>query len=86
MIKFKVKKEEVEHEIPTHMICDVCKNEFSYDIIEDQMLIQEFHHIRFTGGYASIFGDMVTMKADICQHCLDKKLGEFLIVEEEENE
>jgi hypothetical protein len=70
-------------EIPTttkkcvSIICDVCGKE--YDIEEDFLEIQEFTHIKFTGGYASVFGDGDQYRCDICQHCLATKLGENLV-------
>ena len=50
--------------------CDVCKKKYT-----DTMDIQEFQHIRFYGGYTSVFGDGALVECDICQHCLKKKLG-----------
>lgn len=47
--------------------CDRCRKSFSAD---DTFEIQEFHHIEFTGGYGSVFGDGATVRCDICQHCL----------------
>jgi len=77
MIEYAHKIESIETKTPISIKCDVCKNVFDY--IADTMLIQEFHHIHFTGGYDSIFGDGTTMKADICQDCVNKLLGEYLI-------
>lgn len=82
MIKYTKHKIEVEESVPTHIVCDICEKEYSYD--KDDMEIQEFHHIHFTGGYSSIFGDMVTVKSDICQHCLNAKLGQYLVIGEED--
>jgi len=77
MIDYTYKTETVK--IPVAITCDVCKKLFIYE--DDSMAIQEFHHIRFTGGYDSIFGDGSTMKADIWQDCLMKLLGEYLTEE-----
>jgi hypothetical protein len=74
MIKNKVVEEKVE--VADLIICDVCKKEYSYD--KDILDIQEFVHINTCAGYGSIFGDGSTIKIDICQHCLDNKLGEYL--------
>jgi len=63
------------------VICDVCKKEFSCD--KDIMELEEFHHIRFRGGYASVFADDVPYKVDICQHCFKKLLGEYITVDED---
>ena len=48
-------------------ICDRCKRRAT---MEDIAEFQEFHHIHVTGGYGSIFGDGITVKVDLCQHCL----------------
>jgi len=70
-----------EEEIPVSITCDVCKKEYFYDEPNSCMETQEFHVIRLTGGYGSVFGDGSFVKGDICQHCLKEKLGEFLILE-----
>lgn len=59
--------------------CDVCKKEFDKD---DWMEIQEFHHIDFTGGYGSVFGDGYDIQCDICQHCLLKMITGYYRSEE----
>lgn len=71
MIKCKQVIKTIEE--PFAFVCDVCGREFSADDME----IQEFHHIRFTGGYGSVFGDGTRVECDICQHCLEKMIGEF---------
>jgi len=65
---------------PISVTCDVCKKQYYHDNQDDVMEIQEFHLIRFVGGYSSIFGDTSMIKGDICQHCLRDKLGEYLII------
>lgn len=74
MIKNKVVEKKVE--VPDLIICDICKKEYSYD--KDIMDIQEFVGINIRAGYGSIFGDDSTVEIDICQHCLDDKLGQYL--------
>jgi hypothetical protein len=60
------------------MICDKCGSEyFGQDILE----LQEFLHINFTGGYASVFGDGIHVECDICQHCLKEMIDNFCIKE-----
>ncbi len=60
--------------------CDVCKkvincgNALHADTIERENLLR----IRFTGGFGSIFGDGHNFTCDICQHCLEKKLGKYI--------
>lgn len=58
-------------------ICDKCGREFSNDTIEDEIELQETHSIRFTGGYGSVFGDMVNVECDLCQNCLKELIGDF---------
>lgn len=77
----KTKKIKVKDEVVESVECDVChkiyfSKDFSKDI-EDQMQIQEFRYIRFTGGYGSIFGDEVTVECDICQHCFNRLVGKY---------
>jgi len=76
MIKYKTEK--VESKVLVSVTCDVCKKEFFYESVQERMEIEEFHYIRFTGGYGSIFGDGASISCDICQHCLKEKLGEYL--------
>jgi len=80
MIKYTEKTETKTEKIPTSIMCDICKKEYSLseergnvDILETQ----EFHHVRFTGGYGSVFGDCNKIECDICQHCLKKLIGEY---------
>lgn len=81
MIKYRTEK--VETRILDKIICDVCKKE--YDYTKDFLETQEFQCININGGYGSVFGDGVQKKADVCQHCIQKLLGEYL-VEEDKNE
>ena len=71
IIKKKVMK---EVDVETHLICDICKKTFHADETKydnnDWMEVQEFHHVRFTGGPGSIFGDGYVIECDICQRCL----------------
>jgi hypothetical protein len=79
MITNKTETIEVENQVPESISCDVCKTKYYYGDLQDDMQIQEFHHIRFIGGYDSIFGDGVPIQCDICQKCLKEKLGDYLI-------
>ena len=45
---------------------------------KDWVFIDEMKHISFYGGYGSVFGDMNKVELDICDKCFDKKLGEFV--------
>lgn len=53
--------------------CDKCGKEYDANDLETQ----EFHHIKFCGGYASVFGDGTEVECDICQHCLHGMIGDF---------
>jgi hypothetical protein len=55
--------------------CDRCKKVFSIE--DDFFELQEFQHIVFTGGYASVFGDETNIECDLCQRCLQELVGEF---------
>ena len=68
-------KETVTREKTLSFTCDVCGRED-----DDDMEMQEYHIIYFSGGYNSIFGDEAMVEAEICQHCLKEKLGEYLRV------
>lgn len=64
------------------IICDVCKKEIPYsDVFEFQEVIS----IQFCGGYSSVFGDMNTVKIDMCQQCFLEKLGDYCRINEEED-
>ncbi len=76
MIKYRT--ETVEQKIAESVTCDVCKKEYDYKG-NGVMESQEFQSIRFQGGYGSVFGDGAVMKIDICQHCLKKILGEYMV-------
>ncbi len=56
-----------EETILESITCDICGKTYNKD---DIMELQEFHHIHFTGGYGSVFGDDSYIECDICQHCL----------------
>lgn len=81
MIKYR--KEKIETRIIDSVVCEVCKKEYKYD--SDFLEAQEFQKLTVNGGYASVFGDGVRMKADICQHCFKELFGKYL-VKEDENE
>ena len=58
------------------IVCDRCKKE--KDTMNDIMDIQEWLHINFVGGYASIFGDLDEYECDLCQQCTKEILGKYL--------
>jgi len=69
MIRYKKIAKTVEE--PDVVKCDVCGKEYPATDLE----AQEFQHVQFTGGYASVFGDGTQVECDICQHCLQKLIG-----------
>ena len=73
------KTELVEQQQFDRFICDKCKVE-----IDNDMELQETHSINFTGGYNSVFGDMNTVRCDLCQHCLKALIGEFCVYNADE--
>ena len=79
MIDYKVEK--IEQKTAVSVTCSVCGETFDWK--QDEMEVQEFLHIRFRGGYESVFGDGVLFEADICQHCLKERLGDVITVDEE---
>ena len=54
--------------------CDRCGRDCLSDVSE----AQECWHIDDVGGYGSVFGDGTRFQLDLCQHCLDEVLGEFI--------
>jgi len=82
----KLTKQMVETTVITEIKCDLCGKDIG-PTAEDELDAQEAITICFTGGYSSVFGDMETFRADLCQHCLHKGLGDVLRpVEQEEEE
>lgn len=57
--------------------CDCCKKKVAgNDVFETQ----EAHHIEFTGGYGSVFGDGATIQCDLCQDCLHTMIKSYMRV------
>jgi len=54
--------------VPFTFTCDKCGKKYKYGV--DDFEMQEFRHINFIGGYASVFGDETEVNYDVCQHCL----------------
>jgi len=80
MIKTKKIKVEEEVEKVTAYQCDRCKT--CFDPKKDWDEVQEFHHINFTGGYGSIFGDGTNVRCDLCQKCLHTMIKDYIITKE----
>ena len=53
--------------------CDCCASH----VDAEDLSHQEAHHIAFTGGYTSVFGDGARVECDLCQDCLKKLIGDF---------
>lgn len=67
--------------IPTRVcICDRCGRVMPPD---DHDEYQERLSIDFRAGYASVFGDGNSVRADLCQHCVKKVLGRWLRVSDQ---
>ena len=56
--------------------CSICK----LDFIKNQMEAQEVFHFSLNCGYGSVFGDGNEVYIDICQHCMEERLGEFVTI------
>ena len=61
----------------THIVCDKCGREMDIEM-QDDLEFQESVHIEFVGGYSSVFGDGAHCKLDLCQHCLNEVVGEYI--------
>ena len=66
-------------EVLKKIVCDKCKKEFT-----DDLELQEFHHVSFRGGFNSVFGDGVCVRADICQNCWFEMIKGFAIIGEDD--
>ena len=81
MLITKTIKQDVDQTVAKQ--CDRCKKEYAMSTMDDLQAVfecQEFHHIRFTGGYDSVFGDEAIVECDLCQHCLKSLIGKFVRV------
>ena len=65
--------EEKLHAVASGFTCDRCAMKVDSVDIE----YQEGHHIAFTGGYASVFGDGAKVECDLCQDCLKALIEDF---------
>jgi len=74
-------KEQIIKEYPVEKTCDKCGKTFTLD--DDILEFQEFHHIRFTGGYGSVFGDGSEVECDICQYCLLEMIKDIFRIKED---
>lgn len=58
--------------------CNKCKTEFLCSNDQQWIDLQEFIHLKFRGGYGSVFGDGNTLELVLCQHCAQQVFGEYL--------
>ena len=56
--------------------CDCCKQEF-----DTPVELAEFLTLDTVAGYNSIFGDGNKIQLDLCQYCLEEKLGDLIRME-----
>lgn len=76
----------VEAEFPTTYVCDVCKKEYpSQENGGHSYEWQEFVHLSFMVGFASVFGDGNQVDIDICQYCLYDLIGPYVRITKPEN-
>lgn len=72
----KTKKRTIEVDVCDDMLCNKCGKSFYEKNGEPEGLID----LRFTGGYYSqYFGDMTSIKFDICEKCLYEWVEAFKI-------
>lgn len=84
MLEFEKREVTETHKYPTYVTCDICGKKYNLESneSEDVFEVQEFIHIKFTGGFGSVFGDGDTVRLDMCQHCFQDKLGKYVAIEE----
>ncbi|MCK4500355.1 hypothetical protein KAU11_07650 [Candidatus Babeliales bacterium] len=80
MRNYKTKTIEIDKKNLVSITCNKCNRTF--DCRDDSFEVQEFHHIDFEGGYASVFGDGSYVTGDICQHCMKEVFGDVLQIED----
>lgn len=74
MLKF----ENVTTEQIVAAVCDRCGREMKKHGLDSEW--QEKISIAYRGGYDSIFGDGNAVEIDLCQHCVEEVLGQWLRV------
>lgn len=64
------------------VMCDVCKKivNVQNETIDSIIGVEEMTSISYCGGYGSVFGDQSKIELDICQECLQERLGDFIRV------
>lgn len=56
------------------IVCDLCGQKESVESIE----AGEYLRINTTGGFGSVFGDGNSVRLDLCERCLDVRLGDLI--------
>jgi hypothetical protein len=84
MIKYREEERIEKVKIAESITCDDCGKTYGLGTDNNDIFeTQEFHHIHFTGGYGSVFGDGDMIECDLCQHCLMKMIkGKYRIRED----
>ncbi len=67
---------ERQEEKQVGIICDKCKVEHLYK--NNYKKIANFHEIKFSGGYASKFGDMDYIQVDFCDDCYFELISPYM--------
>lgn len=65
----------VKQEREISITCDKCGETTIRE--DDPLEYQEYHTIKFIGGYSSVFGDGVKVECDLCQSCLLKLINPY---------
>lgn len=65
--------------------CDCCGDAYNFsENALDDFEFQELVKVDFVGGYGSVFGDGAHVCGVFCQRCIDRLLGEYLVVESDD--
>lgn len=65
----------VPQKFVTAIVCDCCKRRIEAD---DVMRFQEVQSFKFSGGYASAFGDGNYFECDLCDECCLKLFQPYM--------
>ena len=71
--------------VKSRFVCDCCAESWSYDDLDDWTEIQEAWSLGYLGGYGSIFGNMSSISVDLCQRCVERLLGDYLRIDEDDD-
>lgn len=71
------KDERLITKVLTGIECDCC-----HEVFTDELDLQEMLNWSGRGGFRSVFGDGASLSLDLCQHCLKKRLGDVIRVDD----